>query len=137
MHSRGSLAPACAQQVLCALAELRTAAGIARVARVQQLSAQFRSRLRAAGMLVLGDACSPVVPVLLGMPSKIAAVSRMCLARHLAIVVVGFPATPLLEPRARFCISASHTQQDVDFAIEVLVDVAHQCHLRYRTHALG
>lgn len=37
----------------------------------------------------------------------------------MAVVVVGFPATPLLLARARICISASHTREDLVRALEV------------------
>lgn len=40
--------------------------------------------------------------------------SREMLARGFAIVVVGFPATPLVESRARFCISAAHTKEQLE-----------------------
>ena len=52
-------------------------------------------------------------------PMKIAATSRMCLQRKLAIVVVGFPAVPLMLGRTRLCISAAHTRKDIDWALEV------------------
>ena len=42
------------------------------------------------------------------------AFSRECLKRGLATVVVGFPATPIIESRARFCLSAAHTKQMLD-----------------------
>jgi len=42
------------------------------------------------------------------------AFSRECLARGLAIVVVGFPATSILLARARFCLSAAHTKEMLD-----------------------
>jgi 7-keto-8-aminopelargonate synthetase-like enzyme len=32
----------------------------------------------------------------------------------LATVVVGFPATPIIEARARFCLSAAHTKKMLD-----------------------
>lgn len=48
------------------------------------------------------------------------AFSRECLARGLAVVVVGFPATSIIEARARFCLSAAHTKEMLD---EVLVVV--------------
>lgn len=70
----------------------------------------FREGLIRMGLQVLGDADSPVMPVLLYNPTKIAAFSRECLKRGLAVVTVGFPATPLVESRARFCISAGHTK---------------------------
>jgi hypothetical protein len=54
-----------------------------------------------------------------------------CLARHLAVVVVGFPATPLLLSRARVCISAAHSREDLAAAVEVLRDVVELLGLRY------
>lgn len=42
------------------------------------------------------------------------AFSRECLARGLAVVVVGFPATSILLARARFCLSAAHTKEMLD-----------------------
>lgn len=44
------------------------------------------------------------------------------LQRHIAMVVVGFPATALLMSRCRVCISASHSREDLDYALEVGVD---------------
>ena len=37
------------------------------------------------------------------------------LKRKIAVVVVGFPATTLVEGRARICLSASHTREMLDF----------------------
>lgn len=39
---------------------------------------------------------------------------RESLKRGVAIVVVGFPATPIIEARSRFCMSASHTREMID-----------------------
>ena len=64
-------------------------------------------------------------------PAKIPAFSRECLARHLAVVVVGFPATPLLLSRARVCISASHSRSDLAAALDVMAEVVDLLGLRY------
>lgn len=48
------------------------------------------------------------------MPTKIAFVVREMIKRGVATVGVGFPATPLVEGRTRFCISASHTKEMLD-----------------------
>ena len=58
-------------------------------------------------------------PVMLYHPCIMSAFHRMCLARGLAVVVVGFPATPLLALRARFCISAAHDPKDLQHALQV------------------
>ena len=44
------------------------------------------------------------------------AFSRECVRHGLATVVVGFPATPIIEARARFCLSAAHTKDMIDRA---------------------
>jgi 7-keto-8-aminopelargonate synthetase-like enzyme len=36
------------------------------------------------------------------------------LKRNIGVVVVGFPATPIIESRARFCLSAAHTREILD-----------------------
>lgn len=38
---------------------------------------------------------------------------------QVAVVTVAFPATPLLLARARICISAAHTREDLIKALEV------------------
>lgn len=41
------------------------------------------------------------------------------MSEQVAAVVVAFPATPLLLSRARICISASHTREDLIKGLEV------------------
>jgi serine palmitoyltransferase len=89
-------------------------------------------RLNDMGLLVLGRYDSPIMPVMLYIPTKIAAFSRECYKRGLAVVVVGFPAVPLLMARARFCISAAHTREDLDMALNELEEIADILHLRYK-----
>lgn len=60
-----------------------------------------------------------VQPIMLFQPGKMPALSREALKRSVAVVVVGFPATPLMTARARVCISAAHTKEDLDKALEV------------------
>lgn len=36
------------------------------------------------------------------------------LEKNIGVVVVGFPATPIAESRARFCVSAAHTREMLD-----------------------
>ena len=57
---------------------------------------------------------APIVPLLLYNPAKMPAMSHEMLKRKIAVVVVGYPATPLITSRARFCISAAHTKDDLD-----------------------
>lgn len=43
------------------------------------------------------------------------AVVRTLTTYNIAAVGVGFPATPLMEGRIRFCLSAAHTKQQLDY----------------------
>lgn len=71
--------------------------------------------------------------------------SRTCLAHtpsrpvfpQIAVVVVGFPATPLMLSRTRFCVSAGHTKADLDQALEVIEELASKLLLRYRVSPFG
>jgi serine palmitoyltransferase len=91
----------------------------------------FRMRLREMGLQVLGQYDSPIIPVMLYHPCKISGLSRECLKRGLAVVVVGFPAVPLLMSRARFCISAGHTRADLDKALKEIDEIADILKIRY------
>lgn len=97
----------------------------------------FRMRLEEIGLHVLGQYDSPVVPVMLYNPTKIGAFSRESLKRGLAVVVVGFPAVPILMSRARFCISAGHTREDLDRAIREIDEIADVVHIRYGKSSIG
>ena len=91
----------------------------------------FRTELKKMGFIVYGNDCSPVVPMMLFMPAKIAAFSREMKKRGVAVVVVGFPACPIIESRARFCLSASHTREDLVKALAAVNEVGDILGLKY------
>lgn len=49
----------------------------------------------------------------------------------IVVVVVAYPATPLVTSRVRFCVSAAHTKEDIDVVLRavdeigVLLDLKH------------
>jgi serine palmitoyltransferase len=100
-------------------------------------SKYFRMRLEDMGLQVMGRYDSPIMPMMLYNPTKISAFSRECFKRGLAVVVVGFPAVPILVSRARFCISAGHTRQDLDRALAEIDQVADICKIRYNRSIYG
>ena len=51
------------------------------------------------------------------------AIGREMKKRGICIVVVGYPATPIVESRVRFCLSASHTRADLDKALQAMDEV--------------
>jgi len=109
----GGMAPPCAAQAIQALRVISGKeggnTGAKKLKAIKDNSNFFRSELDRRGFKVLGDVDSPIIPVMLHHPWKMAAFSRRCLERGVAVVVVGNPAVPILFERVRFCISAAHT----------------------------
>jgi serine palmitoyltransferase len=136
--SRSAMSPVVMGQVLRALYLLdKTDLGKQKLARLKSNATFFREELTRMGCTVLGDGDSPIVPVMLYHPTKIAAFSRECLQRGLAVVVVGAPAVPLGGARARFCLSASHTREDLRWALVEIRAVSKLLNLRYERSAFG
>uniref|UniRef100_A0A383WER8 serine C-palmitoyltransferase n=1 Tax=Tetradesmus obliquus TaxID=3088 RepID=A0A383WER8_TETOB len=135
-----SMAPGVAQQIISAIRLMRGEDGSDRGARkIRQLkdnSNYFRRRLQDMGLHVLGDWDSPIMPIMVYHLCYISGISRRCLQRRIAMVVVGFPATALLMSRCRVCISASHTKEDLDYALEVIYDVCSKMGLQYAARQL-
>ncbi|KAL9454466.1 hypothetical protein AB3S75_009958 [Citrus x aurantiifolia] len=130
-----SISPPAAEQIISAikviLGEDGSSRGAQKLARIRENSNFFRSELQKMGFEVLGDNDSPVMPIMLYNPAKIPAFSRECLRQNVAVVTVAFPATPLLLARARICISASHTKEDLIKALEVISRVGDLVGIKY------
>jgi len=121
------LSPPACQQIVSALrimmGEDGTNIGREKLRRLRENSNLFRLRMKQMGAHVLGDWDSPICPVVLYSPGKVPIFSRECLKRNLAVVVVGYPATPLMGARSRFCISAAHTKEDVEKTLAIVADI--------------
>jgi len=134
-----AMSPPCAAQALVALRVISGAeggdVGSTKLARIKDNANFFRSRLEEEGFKVLGDADSPIIPVMLHHGAKLAAVSRMCLARGVAVVVVGYPAVPILYERVRFCISASHTREQLASVITAFTEIGEKLGLLFERTA--
>jgi len=130
-----SISPPACQQIISAIeiitGEDGTDLGQTKLTTLRDNSNFFRDKLKEMGCHVLGDEDSPIVPVMLYNPAKIAAFSRFCLERNLAVVVVAFPAAPLLLSRARFCISAAHTREALEDALEKIEEVSDLIGIKY------
>ncbi|CAD7928017.1 unnamed protein product [Amoebophrya sp. A120] len=116
-----SMSPACAAQAYAALhvIQLDPIKGAAKLKSIRENSNYFREELQKMGYCVLGDVDSPVIPVLMD-PLGMLELSKRCLDLGVAIVVVGYPATPFLLNRARFCISAAHTRAQLSEVLGIL-----------------
>jgi len=136
-----AISPVVCQQIISSFSVIMgrdgTNIGKQKIAALRDNSNYFRMRLHDMDLHVMGQYDSPIMPVMLYNPTKIAAFSRECLKRGLAVVVVGFPAVPILMSRARFCISAGHTREDLDRALEEIDEVVDILKLRYNRTAFG
>lgn len=134
-----SMTPGTLKQVLTSLKILTgedgTDLGKKKVKQLKENSNFFRRALIDKGLQVFGDTDSPVIPIMLYFPAKISSFSRACLEKNIAVVVVGFPATPILLSRARFCISASHTREDLEWAVREIEEIANTQLLKYGNKA--
>lgn len=130
-----SMSPVAAQQTLTSLRIImgknNQTEGKKRIQQLAWNCHYFRKSLVNMGFIVYGNDDSPVVPIMLYMPAKICAFNREMLKRGIAVVTVGFPATPLTESRVRFCLSASHTKEMLDQALEAIDEVGDLLSLKY------
>jgi 7-keto-8-aminopelargonate synthetase-like enzyme len=55
------------------------------------------------------------------------------LKRGIAVVVVGYPATPIISSRARFCLSSAHTREDLDKAIRDISEVGDLLLIKFKS----
>lgn len=136
-----SPAPCVLMQILASLklitGELCPGQGEERLQRIAFNSRYLRLGLKRLGYIVYGHDDSPIIPVMLYNPGKMPAFSREMLKRRISVVVVGYPATPLISSRARFCVSAAHNKDDLDRLLAACDEVADVIQLKFSTGVAG
>jgi serine palmitoyltransferase len=133
--------PCVLMQILASLkmitGELCPGQGEERLERIAFNSRYLRLGLKRLGYIVSGHDDSPIVPVMLYHPAKIPAFSHEMLRRKISVVVVGYPATPLITSRARFCVSSAHNKEDLDRLLVACDEIADRMQLRYSSGIAG
>lgn len=117
--------------------ELLSGQGEERLQRMAFNSRYLRLGLKRLGFIVYGCDDSPIIPLLLYNPAKIPAFSHEMLKRKISVVVVGYPATPLVSSRARFCVSAAHTKDDLDRLLAACDEVGNVLQLKFSSGIAG
>lgn len=130
-----SMSPPCAQQALGALHMISgkdgTNQGQIRISNLRENSNYFRRRLIEEGFHIFGDQDSPVILMMVYQVPMLAALSRTLLQHGVAVVSVGFPVTPFLLNRIRFCISSALTIDQIEEAVKTMSDFGEKMGLKY------
>jgi glycine C-acetyltransferase len=93
-----------------------------RVRRLHENAAFFRDRLRALGFKPLpGD--TPIIPVILGETAKAMQMSDLLLEVGVFVTGFGYPVVPQGQARVRCQVSAAHTRDDLEFALQAFQTV--------------
>ncbi len=85
----------------------------------------FRQKIRDAGFDT-GRSETPITPVMLGDANTAQEFSRRLFERMVFAVAIGFPTVPIGKARIRVMISATHSEQDLDFGVEQFVAVGRE-----------
>jgi glycine C-acetyltransferase len=85
----------------------------------------FLSGLKALGFDT-AKSVTPIVPLMTHTTDIALAMTRICRAEGLLVIPVCYPAVPMDAPRLRNCVSAIHSADDIDFALEVLARAGKQ-----------
>ncbi|KAF9484071.1 PLP-dependent transferase [Pholiota conissans] len=107
--------------------------GLTRLRRLAFNSRYLHNGLIKLGFITYGHPASPIVPLLLFNPGKMNMFHRMMKDRQtpIVVVVVAYPATPLVTSRVRFCVSAAHTKEDVDMVLRACDEVGDVLDLKH------
>ncbi|KAH8790089.1 putative serine palmitoyltransferase 2 [Hyaloscypha finlandica] len=133
--------PPVLMQILSALkiiaGELNPGQGEERLQRIAFNSRYLRLGLKRLGYIVYGHDDSPIIPIVLYNPAKMPAFSHEMLRRKISVVIVGYPATPLISSRARFCVSAAHNKDDMDRLLAACDEIGNVLQLKFSTGIAG
>jgi serine palmitoyltransferase len=133
-HQRGPAPASMLPPWLQLPTELATGSeGSIRLRRLAFNSRYLARGLKKLGFITYGHPSSPIVPLLLFNPGKMCLFHRMMLQRKtpIIVVVVAYPATPLVTSRVRFCVSASHTKEDIDIVLRACDEVGDWLDLKH------
>ncbi len=115
-----SLAPVISATTLAAIGQLRTSAD--RRNRLAANAQRFRAGMSAAGFELAG-ADHPIIPVMLGDARLAGDMADQLLDEGVYVVGFSFPVVPRGEARIRTQMSAAHTDEHIDTAIDAFTRV--------------
>ena len=113
------ITPAEAAAAVQALAVLDSPEGQRLLDRIRRLANRLRAGLEALGFeTIVGD--HPIVPILTRDTDKTSALVRSLFDNSILVTGIKYPVVPKGEEELRLQISASHTEKDIDYLLDVL-----------------
>lgn len=118
-----SLAPAMVNASICALELLQRSDALR--ARLWDNAQYFRSHMEAAGF-VMGGADHAIIPIMLGDAKLASEFAERALKKGVYVIGFSFPVVPKGQARIRTQMSAAHTREQLDKAIDVFIEVGRE-----------
>lgn len=91
-------------------------------AKLWENSAHFRTRMEAAGF-TMGGADHAIIPIMLGDAKVAAEFAERALAKGIYVIGFSFPVVPKGQARIRTQMSAAHSREQLDRAIDAFIEV--------------
>ncbi|CAH6720220.1 serine palmitoyltransferase 2 [[Candida] jaroonii] len=136
-----SVPPAVLAQIISSMkvikGDINPGEGLERLQRIAFNSRYLRLGLKRLGFIVYGADDSPVIPLLLFLPAKMPAVSRMLYDMGIAIVITAYPATPIVSGRVRLCVSSALTKEDLDDTLRKFNEIGDLVFLKFSSGRAG
>ena len=118
-----TLAPVVAATTIKVLDMLETSTGLHD--KLHSNAAYFRRKMIAAGFNI-PEGHHPIVPIMLGDARVATAMADRLLEKGIYVIGFSFPVVPKGHARIRVQISAAHTTEDLDFAVEKFIEVQNE-----------
>ena len=97
-------------------------------AKLWENSAYFRTRMEAAGF-VMGGADHAIIPIMLGDAKVAAEFAARTLEKGIYVIAFSFPVVPKGKARIRTQMSAAHSREQLDSAINAFIEVGKEMEL--------
>jgi glycine C-acetyltransferase len=85
----------------------------------------FKNKIREAGFNA-GASETPITPVLLGDAKTAQEFSRRLFEQNIFAMAISFPTVPMGKARIRVMISATHSEQDLDYGVGKFIEIGKQ-----------
>lgn len=87
---------------------------------------RFRSRMTDAGFTVSGDKEHPICPVMLGDARLASQFADKMLGKGIYVIGFSYPVVPKGKARIRVQLSAAHSEQDIDRAVDAFIGIGRE-----------